>query len=137
MEDSENGLKIENNSDIHVIATEKSKPQSWSGIIHKYENDNEIRSAYVPLSLNLQELLQKELLFSVHYLAIHIPILEDESPLYVTLYKTLLNYVYDCLKEEELSSYYSTHLYEIFEAAKTENKFEVYREPTYNDLSGM
>ncbi len=51
--------------------------------------------------------------------------------------KTLLNYVYDCLKEEELSSYYSTHLYEIFEAAKTENKFEVYREPTYNDLSGM
>ncbi|CBK23574.2 uncharacterized protein [Blastocystis hominis] len=109
LEDSENGLKIENNSDIHVIATEKSKPQSWSGIIHKYENDNEIRSAYVPLSLNMQELLQKELLFSVHYLAIHIPILEDESPLYVTLYKTPLPY----LRELTIFTQFKKYLYSI------------------------
>ena len=115
LEDSENGLKIENNSDIHVIATEKSKPQSWSGIIHKYENDNEIRSAYVPPSLNLQELLQKELLFSVHYLAIHIPILEDESPLYITLYKTPLPYLRELtiFTQFKSSSFHIEYLYSI------------------------
>ena len=93
LESSENGLKIEDHSDIYVITTEKSKPQPWKDIVHSYETDEEIRTAYVPPYLNLQELLQNELLFSVHFLTIHIPVLEDKSPLYVTLCKTPLPYL--------------------------------------------
>ena len=93
LESSENGLKIEDHSDIYVITTEKSKPQPWKDIVHSYETDEEIRTAYVPPYLNLPELLQNELLFSVHFLTIHIPVLEDKSPLYVTLCKTPLPYL--------------------------------------------
>lgn len=93
LESSENGLKIEDHSDIYVITTQKSKLQSWKDIVHSYETDEEIRTAYVPPFLNLQELLQNELLFSVHFLTIHIPVLEDKSPLYVTLCKTPLPYL--------------------------------------------
>ena len=93
LESSENGLKIEDHSDIYVITTEKSKPQPWKDIVHSYETDEEIRTAYVAPYLNLQELLQNELLFSVHFLTIHIPVLEDKSPLYVTLCKTPLPYL--------------------------------------------
>ena len=119
LESSENGLKIEDHSDIYVITTEKSKPQPWKDIVHSYETDEEIRTAYVPPYLNLQELLQNELLFSVHFLTIHIPVLEDKSPLYVTFCKTPLPYLRELtiFTHFKSSQFHIEYLYSILHAS--------------------
>ncbi len=50
--------------------------------------------------------------------------------------QTLYEYIYDILKQDKLETYYSKHLYTIFDNAQNEGKFEIYKEPTYEDLSG-
>ena len=90
LECSDEGLQIPNNSDIHVIITEQRKRLPWNGIVETYESGGTVITAHVPPSVNLQELLLNEALFSVHYLLIYIPILQDKSPLYMLLCRTPL-----------------------------------------------
>ena len=114
-------LRLENSSTIQVNVTEKSNPLSWSGISTKYTFNGEIRSAHVPPSLNVQELLQNELLFSVHVLSIHIPILQDNLPPYSTLCRVPLPFLKELtiFTQSKINEFHIEYLFSILHMALT------------------